>query len=297
MKVFITGATGFVGTALVKELINAGYEVLGLARSEAAARALTTAGAAVQQGDLENLDSLRNGAAQADGVIHAGFIHDFSRFKEVCEIDRIAIETIGTVLAGSSRPFLITSGTALVNPGILATEDMASQIDPAVFPRVSERVGLALVDKGVHAATIRLAPSVHGEGDLHGFVPILVNTAIQKGVSAYIGEGLNRWNAGHRLDAVHLYRLALEKGEAGARYHAVGDEGIALKTIAEAIGKKLNLPVVSVSPEEAPEHFGWFSTMAGWDCPASSQLTQQRLNWHPTHPSLLDDLAGDVYVK
>jgi len=297
MKVFVTGATGFVGTAVVKELITAGHQVLGLARSEAAANALKAVGAEVHAGDLENLDSLRSGAAAADGVIHAGFIHDFSRFAEVCEIDRIAIETIGAVLAGSNRPFVVTSGTALVSPGVLATENMGSSHDSMKFPRVSEVVGLSFASKGVRATTVRLSPSVHGVGDVHGFIPILVNTARQKGVSAYIGEGLNRWNAVHRLDAAHLYRLALEKGEAGTRYHAVGDEFITLKSIAEAIGKHLGIPVVSVSPEQAPEHFGWFAMMASLDCPASSQLTQQALNWHPVHPTLADDLASDIYFS
>lgn len=297
MKVFVTGATGFVGTAVVKELISAGHQVLGLARSEASATALLAAGAEVQHGDLENLDSLRSGAAAADGVIHAGFIHDFSRFKEVCEVDRLAIEAIGEVLAGSGKPFIVTSGTALVSPGVLATEEMASNHDVNIFPRVSEIAGLAFAAQGVRAMTIRLSPSVHGEGDLHGFVPILVGTARQKGAVAYIGDGQNCWNAVHRLDAAHLYRLALEQGEAGARYHAVGDEAITLKSIAEAIGNHLNLPVVSITREEAATHFGWFAAMTALNCPASSKLTQQRLNWHPLHPSLVQDLAGDIYFQ
>ncbi|BAV09697.1 Nucleoside-diphosphate-sugar epimerase [Filimonas lacunae] len=297
MKVFVTGATGFVGTAVVKELISAGHQVLGLARSQSSADALVAAGAIVHHGDLENLESIRSGAAAADGVIHAGFIHDFSRFKEVCEVDRIAIETIGNTLAGSQRPFVVTSGTALVSPGMLATENTPTRMDTQKFPRVSESAGLAFASQGVRASAVRLSPSVHGEGDAHGFVPILVNIARSKGVSAYIGDGLNRWNAVHRLDAAQLFRLALEKGEAGTHYHAVGDESITLKTVAEAIGKQLNLPVVSVSPEQAPEHFGWFASFAGIDCPASSELTQQWLDWKPVHPSLADDLAGNVYFS
>lgn len=297
MKVFVTGATGFIGTALVKELIDNGHQVTGLARSEASADALKKAGAAVQHGDLEDLDSLRAGAAGADGVIHAGFVHDFSRFAEVCEIDRVAIETLGNTLAGSNRPFLVTSGTALVSPGQWGTEDMESRHDRAKFPRVSESAGLAFAEKGVRAGVIRLSPSVHGEGDKHGFVPILINLARQKGVSAYIGEGTNRWNAVHRLDAVRCYRLALEHGQTGARYHAVGDASIPLKTIAEAIGRQLNLPVISIKPEEAPEHFGWFANFASIDAPASSEITQKSLDWHPTHPSLLEDLATDIYFK
>jgi nucleoside-diphosphate-sugar epimerase len=297
MKVFVTGATGFIGTAIVKELTGAGHQVLGLARSDASAKALIAAGAEIQRGDLEDLESLRSGASVADGVIHAGFIHDFSRFAEVCEIDRIAIETIGDVLAGSNKPFIVTSGTALVKPGVLATEDMDSQHDKSKFPRVSESAGLKFADQGVRAMAIRLSPSVHGEGDHHGFVPILVGTARQKGVAAYIGDGQNRWNAVNRLDAARLYRLALEQGEAGARYHAVGDEAISLKTITEAIGKHLNLPVVTISAEEAPAHFGWFANFAAIDCPASSKFTQQQLNWQPTHPSLADDLASGIYFK
>ena len=293
MKVFVTGATGFVGTALVRELLDAGHQVLGLARSDASAAALIKAGAAVHRGDLGDLDSLRSGAAASDGVIHAGFIHDFSRFKEVCEVDRLAIETLCSTLAGSNRPFIVTSGTGLVRPGILATEDMDSNHDITRFPRVSETATFAFTAKGVRTSAIRLSPSVHGQGDLHGFVPILIATARQKGVVAYIGDGQNRWNAVHRLDAVHLFRLALEKGEAGAKYHAVGDEAITVKAISEAIGRHLNLPVVSISPEEAPAHFGWFAVMAGLDCPASSKLTQERLLWRPTHPTLSEDLASD----
>ena len=297
MKVFVTGATGFIGTALVQELLNAGHQVLGLARSDASASALKAAGAAVHRGDLQDLDSLRSGAAASDGVIHAGFIHDFSRFKEVCEVDRLAIETIGSTLAGSNRPFVVTSGTALVRQGSLATEDMVSNHDTSRFPRVSESATLAFTSKGVRTSAVRLSPSVHGEGDHHGFVPILINIARQKGVVAYIGDGQNRWNAVHRLDAVNLFRLALENGEAGERYHAVGDEAINLKTISEFIGGYLNLPVVSISPEEAAAHFGWFAVMAALDCPASSKLTQERLNWRPSHPTLPEDLASGIYFN
>lgn len=297
MKVFVTGATGFIGTALVHELLNAGHQVLGLARSDASASALKAAGATVHRGHLQDLDSLRSGAAASDGVIHCGFIHDFSRFKEVCEIDKLAIETIGSTLAGSNRPLVVTSGTALVRQGSLATEDMVSSHDTHRFPRVSEAAALAFTLKGVRTSAVRLSPSVHGEGDHHGFIPILIGTACQKGVVAYIGDGQNRWNAVHRLDAVHLFRLALEHGEAGARYHAVGDEAITLKAISEAIGRHLDLPVVSISPEEAAAHFGWFAAMAALDCPASSKLTQERLRWYPSHPTLPEDLAGGIYFN
>lgn len=296
MRVFVTGATGFVGTAVVQELISAGHQVLGLARSDASASKLTAVGAEVHRGDLEDLDSLRRGAAAADGVIHCGFIHDFSRFSEVCEVDKIAIQTIGEVLAGSDRPFLVTSGTALVSPGKLATEDITPPFHPE-FPRASEREADALAAKGVRAAVVRLSPSVHGDGDLHGFVPILVNIAREKGTSAYIGEGQNQWNAVHRLDAARLYRLALEQTVAGRRYHAVGEEGITFKAIAEAIGKQLDLPVVSVLPEQADGHFGWFARFAAIDAPASGKLTRERLNWQPNGPTLLTDIGNGVYTN
>jgi nucleoside-diphosphate-sugar epimerase len=296
MRVFVTGATGFIGTAIVQELLNAGHQVLGLARSEASAQKLIDAGAEVHKGDLEDLESLRSGAAQSDGVIHAGFIHDFARFAEVCQVDKIAIETIGDVLAGSDRPLIVTSGTALVSPGKLATEDIIPPFNPA-WPRASEMAANTLAAKGVRAASVRLSPSVHGDDDKHGFIPILVNIARQKGVSAYIGEGLNRWNAVHRLDAAHLFRLALENAEPDARYHASAEEAITVKAIAEAIGKQLNIPVVSITPEEAPEHFGWFAQMAMIDCPSSSKWTQEQLNWHPTHATLLTDIDNGIYTQ
>ena len=297
MRVFVTGATGFVGTAVVKELIGAGHQVLGLVRSDASAKKLTAAGATPHNGDLENLDSLRSGTAESDGVIHCGFIHDFARFKEVCEVDKKAIETIAAVLKGSNRPLLVTSGTAIVSPGKLAIETTIPPFHPE-WPRASEQAAdQAVTALDVKASSIRLSPSVHGDGDLHGFVPILINIARQKGASAYVGEGGNRWNAVHRLDAAHLYRLALEKGEGGVRYHAVGEEAITFKSIAEAIGKKLNIPVVSKSSEEAAEHFGWFGRFAAIDCPASSQITQEHLNWHPTHSTLLADITGNVYIQ
>jgi nucleoside-diphosphate-sugar epimerase len=296
MRIFVTGATGFIGTAIVQELINAGHQVLGLARSDASAQKLLAAGAEVHRGDLEDLDSLRSGAAEADGVIHAGFIHDFTRFAEVCEVDKIAIETIGKVLAGSDRPFIVTSGTALVSPGKLATEDIIPPFNPA-WPRASEQSADAVAALGVRAAAIRLSPSVHGDEDLHGFLPILVNIAREKGVSAYIGDGQNRWNAVHRLDAAHLFRLALENAEPGARYHGSAEEAITVKTIAELIGKQLDLPVVSIAPEAAAEHFGWFSHMAAVDCPASSRWTQEHLSWQPTHTTLLADIENGVYTR
>ena len=296
MRVFITGATGFIGTAIVQELIQAGHQVLGLARTEASAHQLTAAGAEVHRGDLEDLESLRQGAAKADGVIHAGFIHDFTRLKEICEVDKIAIETLGKTLAGTNRPLIVTSGTALVSPGKLATEDIVPALNPA-WPRASEQAADAVAAQGGRAAVIRLSPSVHGQDDKHGFIPILVNMAREKGFSAYIGEGQNRWNAVHRRDAANLYRLTLENAVPRARYHASAEEGITVKTIAEAIGKQLGLPVKSITPEAAAEHFGWFSQMAAIDCPASSQWTRQQVNWHPTHPTLLADIANGIYTK
>ncbi|MEP6748540.1 MAG: SDR family oxidoreductase [Bacteroidota bacterium] len=295
MKVFVTGATGFIGSAIVQALMGAGHQVLGLARSTAAANALTAAGADVHMGDLEDPDSLRSGAAASDGVIHAGFIHDFTRFKEVCEIDRVAIEAIGDALAGSNRPLIVTSGTALVRPGSLATEDMRPA--PGGHPRKSEEAADVVAARGVRVAAIRLSPSVHGEGDHHGFIPILINTARDKGISAYIGNGQNRWNAVHRLDAAQLYRLALENAGAGTRFHGVAEEAIAFKTIAEAISKQLNVPVVSIAKEKAADHFGWFTAFAGIDCPSSSKITQELLNWHPSHSTLLADMEQGVYAK
>lgn len=291
MKVFVTGATGFIGTAIVQELIGAGHRVLGLARSEASAQKLIGAGAEVLRGDLEDLESLRTGAASADGVIHAGFIHDFTRFAEVCGVDKAAIQTIGKVLAGSGRPFIVTSGTALVSPGKLATEETKPPVNPA-WPRASEQTGDA-----AGAASVRLSPSVHGDEDQHGFIPIMVNIAREKGFSAHIGEGQNRWNAVHRLDAARLFRLALEQAEPGARYHASAEEAITVKEIAEALGKQLNLPVKSIAPENAGEHFGWFAQMAAIDCPSSSTWTQQTLNWQPTHSTLLTDIANGIYTQ
>ena len=298
MRVFVTGATGFVGSTIVQELLRAGHQVQGLARNEAAVKKLEAVGAQVHRGDLEDLDSLRRGVANADGVIHTAFIHDFANFKAVCDIERRAIAALGAALAGSNRPLIITSGTALVTPGRLATEDDASILTPDALPRVAtEQAALSLGEQGVHISLVRLSPSVHGPGD-HGFVPTLIQLARDKGVSAYVGDGANQWTAVHVLDAAHLFRLALEKGSAGSRYHAVGEEGIAFRDIAAVIGKRLKVPVVSKSPQEAADHFGWFAPFSRLDCPASSKLTQERLGWKAKQPGLLAELErSESYFK
>jgi nucleoside-diphosphate-sugar epimerase len=293
MRVFVTGASGFVGSAVVAELIAAGHRVLGLARSDASAKSVAAAGAQVHRGDLQDLESLRSGAAATDAVIHTAFIHDFSKFAENCEIDRRAIEALGEALAGSNRPLIVTSGTGLLTPGRLATEDTVRPSGSAI-PRVSEQAGLSLVPQSVRVSAMRLPPTVHGDGD-HGFVPILIGLARDKGAAAYVGDGNNRWPAVHRLDAAQLYRLVLEKGTAGAVYHAVAEQGVPFREIAGVIGRRLNVPAVSKTPEEAAQHFGWFAHFAAMDNPASSEQTQEQMGWRPTRPGLISDLDHPRY--
>jgi len=297
MKVFVTGATGYVGSAVVRELINAGHNVLGLARNEKAEKALVIAGAEVHKGDLEGLQCLQEGARLADGIIHTGFIHDFSRFAAVCEIDRVAIETIGNSIAGTNKPFIVTSGTLIVNPGMLATEDMLPNYNGANPRLASEKAVDSLASQNIRVSVVRLSPSVHGEGDRHGFVPMLIDIARKTGSSAYIGAGENRWTGVHRQDAAKLYRLALEQAKPGARFHGVAEESITFKTIAEAIGGQLGLPVVSISKNEAAAHFGWFEHFVSIDGPASGRLTRERLNWAPECSSLTQDLEQGIYFK
>jgi nucleoside-diphosphate-sugar epimerase len=288
MRVFVTGAIAFIGSALVPELISAGHQVLGLARSDAGAKSLAATGAEVYRGSLEDLQSLKRGAANSDAVIHLAFNHDFSRFQENCETDRRAIEALGSVLAGSDRLLIVTSGTLLIAPGRLATEEDVPTATSASIPRIATDEAVAAVAaRGVRVSLVRL-PQVHDQNK-QGLITYLISLAREKGVSAFVGDGKNRWSAAHLSDTARLYRLVLDKGMAG-RYHAVAEEGVPVRDIAEVIGRRLKLPVVAKSPAEAAEHFGWLGGFAGLDGLASSALTRERLGWRPVGPGLIADL-------
>ena len=295
MRIFVTGATGFIGSAVVQDLLAAGHQVLGLARSPSGAEQLSAAGAEVHHGGLEDLDSLRGGAAACDGVVHTAFIHDFSKFKESCEVDRRAIEAMGNALAGSARPLVVTSGTALLASERPALEQTPAPSGPNVVPRVaSEQAAAAMVERGVNVSVVRLSPSVHGNGD-HGFVPMIIGFARKNGVSAYVGDGSNVWPAVHRLDAARLFRLAVEKGQAGARYHGAAEAGVPFRQIAETIGKQLGLPTRGLAADAAAKHFEWFTHFAMIDNPTSSAWTRETLGWSPTGPGLIADLDRPAY--
>lgn len=329
MRVFVTGATGFIGSAVVQELLAAGHEVVGLARSEASARALAAAGAAAHRGALDDTDSLRRGAAAADGVVHLAYTHAFShatvggrlkillggapgglvaRFMAVVnDAERRAVDALGAALAGTGRPLVVTTGIGFVAPGRVATEDTPAPSGPAV-PRASEQAALALAARGVRVAVVRLPPSVHGDGDRgHGFLPTLIGIARKKRASAYVGDGRNRWSAVHRLDAARLFRLVLEQeahdgardGAAEARrpavYHGIAEPCVPFRAIADVIGRRLGVPVVATPAERAAKQFGWFAMFAGLDCPATSDRTREALGWRPTHPEILPDLDRPEY--
>uniref|UniRef100_A0A7V5CST3 SDR family oxidoreductase n=1 Tax=Acidobacterium capsulatum TaxID=33075 RepID=A0A7V5CST3_9BACT len=293
MRVFVTGATGFIGSRVVAELISAGHQVLGLTRSDEGAQALKAAGAEPYRGDLADTASLRSGADNADAVIHTAFVHDWTRFAESCKLDQQAIKAVGEVLKGSTRPFIVSAGVAVVQ-GRAGTEDDAPFSIPG-WPRVSEAATVELIEQGINAMVMRL-PQVH-DTVKQGLVTPLLAIAREKGVSAYVGDGANRWPAAHVTDVARLYRLALEKGTAGTRYHAVAEEGVALRDIATALGRGLNVPVISITPEQAQEHFGFLSFFAGRDALVSSTKTRAALGWNPIGPDMITDLTNMNYSQ
>jgi nucleoside-diphosphate-sugar epimerase len=307
MNVFVTGASGWIGSAVVAELLGAGHQVVGLARSDASAAALTAAGAQVQRGDLDDLDALRHAAAASDGVIQLAFNHDIAfsgGFQAAAESERRAVETIGELLVGSDRPFVLASGLLGLAPGRLATERDGHGSDAAMAAagggpsarRATAEYTLALASRGVRSSIVRLAPTNHGEGD-NGFMATLVAIARNKGISGYIGDGSQRWPAVHRLDSAHLFHLALEAAPAGSTLHSVAEEGVPIRAIAEAIGRHLGLPVVAIAPEDAGTHFGWIGALLAIDSPVSSELTRTLLGWQPAQPGLIDDLDQGHYFK
>lgn len=295
MRVFVTGASGWIGSAVVSELLKSGHQVLGLARSDTAAAAVAALGAEVYRGSLDDLDSLRAGSAASEGVVHLGYNHDFSRIEQAARTDLQAINAIGAILEGTDRPLVIASGVLGLAPGRLATERDVP--DPSLHPRIaSAQAALALATRGVRCSIVRFAPTVHGAGD-HGFMATLVGIAADKGVSGYIDAGTNRWPAVHRLDAGNLVRRAVDDAPAGTVLHAVAEEGVPTRAIAEAIGRGLNVPVVSVPAEQASDHFGWFARFFGTDSRASNELTRELVGWEPTHPTLIADLQEGHYFE
>ncbi|MFJ8312954.1 MULTISPECIES: SDR family oxidoreductase [unclassified Streptomyces] len=307
MRVFVTGASGWIGSAVVPELIGAGHQVVGLARSDASAAALTAAGAEVHRGTLDDLDGLRSAAAESDGVIHLAFKHELAfsgDFGGAVQADRRAVEAFGEALAGSDRPFVLASGLAGLAPGRVSTERDGHDIDPhdttqlgSSGPegrRATAELTLSLASRGIRTSVLRLPPTVYGAGD-QGFMAMLVGIARDKGVSGHVGDGAARWPAVHRLDAAHLFRLALEEAPAGSTLHAIADEGVQLRAVAEVMGRHLDLPVASIAPADAAEHFGWLGGFLAFDCPASSVLTRELLGWQPTRPGLIDDLEKGHY--
>jgi nucleoside-diphosphate-sugar epimerase len=297
MRVFVTGATGFIGTAIVRELLAAGHEALGLARSDAGAETLARSGVKVHRGQLSDTDSLAEGARACEGVIHTAFIHDFATtpIEVAAETDRRAVEALAGALEGSGKPFVVTSGTALLAPGRNATEEDAP-VSAATPRAASEATVLAAAGRGVRGSIVRLPPSVHGTGD-HGFVPMLIDLARRTGISAFVGDGANRWPAVHRLDAARLFRLALEKAAPGTRLHGVAEEGVPMRAIAQAIGAGLGVPVRGLAEDQALKHFDWFARFVAIDNPTSSAVTRNSLGWRPQEPELLTDMRDGGYFK